>query len=217
MSYKKKPGTIDPNDTDPSIYYYDEVYDEMKEEENLPRGSGNKHSDNKESHVSKYTQGLLQTAELRKKEKDLRKLKRYTRDRIEAQEEGNILEEDIYITPAYKEKLEELGQLEKERQNRLEQEQNNTMNFLKKMPSKKNDPTKRRELDRDEPTTSKSVHTADQNVDCDKNMISCRPHKARPRSKHERRAYLRDVLAKRTVGQVYVEALDRYIKRKAGV
>ncbi|KAI9291800.1 hypothetical protein K502DRAFT_282735, partial [Neoconidiobolus thromboides FSU 785] len=95
-------------DVDPTAYEYDEVYDQMKDNEkkylDLMKGT----DDNK----PKYIQGLLKTAELRK------------RDRLRA--EGRLVEKEKereselykgkeeFVTTAYKQQQEELKRLEKE-------------------------------------------------------------------------------------------------------
>ncbi|XP_014234366.1 nuclear speckle splicing regulatory protein 1 [Trichogramma pretiosum] len=84
---------------DPTIFQYDEVYDEIekaKEEEKAHYKVDNK---------PKYIQNLLKSAELRKKEQELRK-DRIIQKEIEA-EDNMFPDKERFVTSSYKAKLEE--------------------------------------------------------------------------------------------------------------
>ena len=94
---------------DPTIFQYDEVYDEMeptKEEEKSVK---------KEEKKANYIENLLKPADLRKKEQELRK-ERVVQKEIEA-EEAMFSDKERYITSSYKKKLEEMKQFEEEQKN----------------------------------------------------------------------------------------------------
>jgi len=99
---------------DPTIYQYDEVYDDM--ERNKNQSEINKQKEKK----PKYIQNLLQTAERRKKEQEYR-IGRMVQKEREA--EGDMYaDKESFITSAYKAKLEEFKKMEEEedRMSRLE-------------------------------------------------------------------------------------------------
>lgn len=219
MSFNKKPKTINPDEVDPSVYYYDEVYDEMKDEEKpKTKESSQKSRDG----GSKYIQGLKETAELRKTEKELRKFRKYARDREEARADGDLSDEDVYITDAYKQKLKEMKKLEEEKLRRLEMEKDNTMNFMKR-PRVEKDCTENSRHILAKPGTSKETKHDEVKVSTHPDELpdsptvdsEHKPTKRRPRTIEERREYLREVLTKRTTGVVLDEAVERYIQRKA--
>lgn len=224
MSFNKKPKTIDPNEVDPSVYYYDEVYDEMKDED---AKVGAQHQSKDTKKVSKYIEGLKQTAEIRKAEKELRKFKRYASDRRRAEADGDISDEDVYITSAYKKKLDEFKKLEEEKRRQLDLEKDNTMNFLKTQPKSvieqvqaptKSDPSRTSDESPIEIQSSSKDRT-DKISDGDSfNEGSSKSSKRkRPRTIDERREYLREILAKRTIGTIFNQAVERYHIRKASI
>jgi len=99
---------------DPTIYQYDEVYDDM--ERNKNQSEINKQKEKK----PKYIQNLLKTAERRKKEQEYR-IGRMVQKEREA--EGDMYaDKESFITSAYKAKLEEFKKIEEEedRMSRLE-------------------------------------------------------------------------------------------------
>lgn len=223
MAFTKKPKTINPDEVDPSVYYYDEIYDEMKDEEKQPAKNDASGSSRKEV-GSKYIKGLMETASLRKTEKELRKFKRFASDRDEAEKDDNFKDQDVYITSAYKKKLLEMKELEREKRRRLEAEKDRTMNFAKVSTpiSGDDDKNKRKELDRhgkDRITTETDPVSERVDVPVDSRQTSSpqerRVQVKKPRSFEERREYLRELLAKRTVGEAYDHAVDRYMSRKA--
>lgn len=102
-------------DEDPTIYQYDEVYDDLE------RGKGQVDSASKQKEKkSKYIQKLLNTADRRKKEQEHR-IERMVQKEREA--EGEMYaDKESFVTSAYRAKLEEFKQMEEEeaRMNRLE-------------------------------------------------------------------------------------------------
>jgi len=102
-------------DEDPTIYQYDEIYDDME------RGKGQLDGANKQKEKkSKYIQKLLKTAERRKKEQEHR-IERMVQKEREA--EGEMYaDKESFVTSAYRAKLEEFKKMEEEeaKMNRLE-------------------------------------------------------------------------------------------------
>lgn len=90
---------------DPTIYQYDEVYDD------LGKGQSDGASNQKEK-KSKYIQKLLKTAERRKKEQEHR-IERMVQKEREA--EGEMYaDKESFVTSAYRAKLEEFKKMEEE-------------------------------------------------------------------------------------------------------
>lgn len=216
MSLSRKPKTINPDDVDPSVYYYDEVYDDMKSEEKCEKIVDNSRKSDKQG--SKYIQGLLETAELRKNEKEIRKFKKYAKDREEAEADGVVSQSDVYITSAYKRKLEEINRLDKDRKRRIEHEEDRMLNTHKKLIST-------REVHSDKVTevdNDSGKHTSQENPTQGSSQqkeaeetFHERTPKRQLRTSQERKQYLREVLAKRTVGDKLKEAQERYEQRRA--
>ncbi|KYM95837.1 Coiled-coil domain-containing protein 55 [Cyphomyrmex costatus] len=100
---------------DPTIYQYDEVYDDLE------RGKGQVDGTSKQKEKkSKYIQKLLKTAERRKKEHEYR-IERMVQKEREA--EGEMYaDKESFVTSAYRTKLEEFKKMEEEeaKMNRLE-------------------------------------------------------------------------------------------------
>lgn len=99
---------------DPTIYQYDEVYDDIEGARNQVKAT--KIQEKK----PKYIQNLLQSAERRKKEQEHR-IERMVQKEREA--EGTMYaDKESFVTTAYRAKLEEFKQMEEEeaRMNRLE-------------------------------------------------------------------------------------------------
>ncbi|XP_011498462.1 PREDICTED: nuclear speckle splicing regulatory protein 1 [Ceratosolen solmsi marchali] len=93
----------------PTIFQYDEVYDEIertKEEDKCVKNVKQK---------AKYIDNLLKSADLRKKEQELRK-DRMIQKEIEA-EDAIFPDKERYVTSSYKAKLEEMKKFEEERKN----------------------------------------------------------------------------------------------------
>lgn len=102
-------------DEDPTIYQYDEVYDDLERS----KGQSDSVSKQKEK-KSKYIQKLLKTAERRKKEQEHR-IERMVQKEREA--EGEMYaDKESFVTSAYRAKLEEFKKMEEEeaKMNRLE-------------------------------------------------------------------------------------------------
>uniref|UniRef100_A0A131YNY6 Coiled-coil domain-containing protein 55 n=1 Tax=Rhipicephalus appendiculatus TaxID=34631 RepID=A0A131YNY6_RHIAP len=97
---------------DPSVFEYDEVYDDLK-----------KNKEEKKQEVTKdrkprYIEQLLKSAELRKKEGDRRTQRKIQKER---ETEGEAFgDKEAYVTSAYKRKMQEM-QEEEEREMRREQ------------------------------------------------------------------------------------------------
>ncbi|XP_050049922.3 nuclear speckle splicing regulatory protein 1 [Dermacentor andersoni] len=97
---------------DPSVFEYDEVYDDLK-----------KNKEEKKQEVTKdrkprYIEQLLKSAELRKREGDRRTQRKIQKER---ETEGEAFgDKEAYVTSAYKRKMQEM-QEEEEREMRQEQ------------------------------------------------------------------------------------------------
>lgn len=99
---------------DPTIYQYDEVYD------NMERSKSQLNVSKEKEKKPRYIQKLLKTAERRKKEQEHR-IERMVQKEREA--EGEMYaDKESFVTSAYKAKLEEFKKMEEEetRMNRLE-------------------------------------------------------------------------------------------------
>ncbi|KAJ8675785.1 hypothetical protein QAD02_011571 [Eretmocerus hayati] len=94
---------------DPTIYQYDEVYDDIE------RTKEEAKSATKVERKSKYIGNLLKSAELRKKEQELRK-DRMIQKEIEA-EDAMFADKERFVTSSYKAKLEEMRKFEEEQEN----------------------------------------------------------------------------------------------------
>lgn len=93
---------------DPSVFAYDEVYDDMKSE----AASGNQDKGTKKP---KYMDNLMKSAELRKREKERREEKTIQKER--EQEGDEFKDKEAFVTTAYKEKLKELRETEARERN----------------------------------------------------------------------------------------------------
>ncbi|KAL7007168.1 hypothetical protein EMMF5_003394 [Cystobasidiomycetes sp. EMM_F5] len=104
-------------EVDPSIFAYDEVYDNMKAAEAAAVQARKNAS---ESDKPKYVSGLLQAAETRKKDRIRAEDKLIERER---EKEGDEFQDkDAFVTQAYKEQQAELRRAEEEERIREEQE-----------------------------------------------------------------------------------------------
>ncbi|XP_053976039.1 nuclear speckle splicing regulatory protein 1 [Hylaeus anthracinus] len=99
---------------DPTIYQYDEVYDDMERTKSLLKEAKD------EKKKPKYIQNLLVAAERRKREQEHR-IERMVQKEREA-EGAMYADKESFVTSAYRAKLEEFKQLEEEesRMDRLE-------------------------------------------------------------------------------------------------
>jgi len=96
---------------DPTIFSYDEVYDNMKLAQSLAISERKKLKE-EEGDKPKYVSGLLKAAELRKKDRIRAEDKLIERER---EKEGeDFKDKDAFVTQAYKEQQEELRKLEEE-------------------------------------------------------------------------------------------------------
>lgn len=216
MSLSKKPKTINPDEVDPSVYYYDEVYDDMKNEER----PNDRQSNKAKPSGSKYIKNLIETAEQRKSEKEIRKFKKYARDREEAERDSHGGE--VYITSSYKKKLEEMKKLEDEKRKRIRMEQDRTMNIFTKHKDgtsgtdRPSSTSKHSKPSSDDPkseigTRPEPTAELDESKSTEK---SNKPKRMQLKTIEERRQYLREILAKRTVGKIYQDAVEKYKQRK---
>ncbi|CAD6263620.1 unnamed protein product [Miscanthus lutarioriparius] len=100
---------------DPSVYAYDELYDEMKEKEARPK------MQDKVVRESKYIAQLKEKAELRKREQDIIYERKLQKER--SKEDHLFGDKDKFVTSAYRKKLEEQQKwLEEERMRQLREE-----------------------------------------------------------------------------------------------
>lgn len=93
---------------DPSVFAYDEVYDNMKSE---ATGGGQ----GKEERKPKYMANLMKSADLRKREKERREEKMVQKER--EQEGDEFRDKEAFVTTAYKEKMKELRETEAREKN----------------------------------------------------------------------------------------------------
>ncbi|CAN6241680.1 unnamed protein product [Urochloa humidicola] len=100
---------------DPSVYAYDEVYDDMKEKEARPK------MQDKVVRQSKYIAQLKEKAEQRKREHDIVYERKLQKER--SKEDHLFGDKDKFVTSAYRKKLEEQQKwLEEERIRQLREE-----------------------------------------------------------------------------------------------
>lgn len=217
MSFRKKPKTVNPDDLDPSVFYYDEVYDDMKNKESADRERDEK-SRSQERQGSKYIQGLLESAELRKTEKEIRKFKRYAQDRKEAEEEGSLDQSEVYITEAYKKKLQEISRLDKNKSVKYKDTGNQSSDSHEKSLKRNN--CDDRGVNR--PNSSKrslspsegDVSGRFSEVQQPETETFVKKSERQLSTSEDRKHYLEEILAKRTVNDKFKEALSRYKQRK---
>ncbi|XP_057664164.1 nuclear speckle splicing regulatory protein 1 [Diorhabda carinulata] len=92
---------------DPTVYQYDEVYDEIEQKRNE-----SKLAKRDLEKKPKYINRLLAAAEKRKRENERRIERQVQKER---EEEGNKFQDkESFITPSYKKKLEEMRELEEQ-------------------------------------------------------------------------------------------------------
>uniref|UniRef100_K1PSC9 Coiled-coil domain-containing protein 55 n=1 Tax=Magallana gigas TaxID=29159 RepID=K1PSC9_MAGGI len=97
-------------EADPTVYEYDNIYDDLKAKKEEKDAALQQKKDKK----PKYIAGLLKAAEIRKKEDERRAEKKIQKER---EKEGNEFEDkEVFVTGAYKKKMQEIQeQEEKER------------------------------------------------------------------------------------------------------
>uniref|UniRef100_A0ACD5UQR8 Uncharacterized protein n=1 Tax=Avena sativa TaxID=4498 RepID=A0ACD5UQR8_AVESA len=100
---------------DPSVFAYDEVYDDMKEKAARPKMQA------KVVRQSKYIEALKEKAEQRKREQDIVYERKLHKER--SKEDHLFADKDKFVTSAYRKKLEEEKKwLEEERRRQLLEE-----------------------------------------------------------------------------------------------
>uniref|UniRef100_J3LY50 Nuclear speckle splicing regulatory protein 1 N-terminal domain-containing protein n=2 Tax=Oryza brachyantha TaxID=4533 RepID=J3LY50_ORYBR len=100
---------------DPSVFAYDEVYDEMKEKAARPK------MQDRVVRESKYIAALKEKAEQRKREQDIIYERKLQKER--SKEDHLYGDKDKFVTSAYRKKLEEERKwLEEEKQRQLQEE-----------------------------------------------------------------------------------------------
>ncbi|CEP14412.1 hypothetical protein [Parasitella parasitica] len=96
---------------DPNIFDYDAVYDDLKDAERKK-----KEAVKPSTKKAKYISGLLEMAEIRKRDRVLAEEKKIARER---EAEGDeFADKDVYVTEAFKKQKEELERIEKEEKER---------------------------------------------------------------------------------------------------
>lgn len=197
MSLPKKSTIKDDEDEDDSrVYCFDEDYEPVKDEEA-------KIKENKGKEPSKYIKGLLEAAELRKTENELRRFKKYAEDGDNG--------EEVFISTTYKRKLEDMKRLEEDKRRRLEHDKDNSMNFVKKFEAKlsKSNPDERNKEEE-----RKSEDMIEYRDETPTKQTQMNVPRKELKTKKERRDYLRKLLAKRTVGKILDDAIARYNERR---
>jgi coiled-coil domain-containing protein 55 len=91
---------------DPTVFEYDEVYEDMKKSREPSFG----HKKEEEKKKPKYITNLLKTAETRKREHERRSEKKIQKEREEEGQE--FKDKEAFVTSAYKEKLLEMEEAE---------------------------------------------------------------------------------------------------------
>ncbi|ODM90837.1 Nuclear speckle splicing regulatory protein 1 [Orchesella cincta] len=91
---------------DPTVFQYDELYDEMDKKRISNREEA------KGSQAPKYIQNLMKMAERRQRENE-RRIEKVAQKELE--KEGDLFKDkEAFVTGAYKRKMEELRRLEEE-------------------------------------------------------------------------------------------------------
>ncbi|KAI8068855.1 coiled-coil domain-containing protein 55-domain containing protein [Thamnidium elegans] len=96
---------------DPNIFDYDAVYDDLKEVEKKK-----KEAVKPTTKKAKYITGLLEMAEIRKRDRVLAEEKKVARER--AEEGDEFADKDVFVTEAFKKQKEELERIEREEKER---------------------------------------------------------------------------------------------------
>lgn len=212
----RKPKTVNPDEIDPSVYYYDEVYDDMKKEEASEKEATETKS-HKTKRESKYIQGLIETANQRKSDNEIRKFKRYAREREDAEEQGQLDGVEVIVTSAYRRKLDEIDKLNAEKKQRLDKEKSRELNFTS---SKRESKSKEERSGKDDikinHSSSSRAETESETQPLARVSLDFPGRSARHKTMDERRQLLRTILTKRTIGAVFDAAVARYKERKDG-
>ncbi|KAI9249294.1 coiled-coil domain-containing protein 55-domain containing protein [Sporodiniella umbellata] len=99
---------------DPNIFDYDAVYDDLKAAEKKKKDANKEPKEKK----AKYIKGLLEMAEIRKRDRLLAEEKKVARERAEEGEE--FADREVFVTETFKKQKEELERIEKEEKEREE-------------------------------------------------------------------------------------------------
>lgn len=195
MGDRRKPGKINVEEIDPSVYYYDEVYEEDKQGVSaiIDQTKKNAHNQNL---GSKYITKIRDEADLRKTEREIRKFKRYAKDSLNR--DGD---EEILVSSSYKKRLAEIEQIKKSLKRDSKTESTEEISSTSYAKEKKTASNASRETD----LANKSPTPPPSQEPIKKKLITHR----------EKKEYLRKLLAKRTVGKVYLDAINSYKQRKA--
>lgn len=226
---------------DPSIFEYDEVYDEIKKDEREAKTS------EEPKKQSKYIQSLLKTAERRKREQERRIIRKAQREIEEDKDQYG--ETETFITSSYKEKLKEMRELEEKEKMEIALEEamdvkkqkdlsgfykyflNNTLctdNSKKKssegtskdksVPSSKKQMTEKPEkVPSQETVLPEALHTenaATSNLE-DKQEATDEKNFENLEPKISKEEQLKKIFEKRTVGEVFNEAVQRFKQRQS--
>ncbi|CEI92342.1 hypothetical protein RMCBS344292_06603 [Rhizopus microsporus] len=99
---------------DPNIFDYDAVYDDLKEAERKQKEATKGPQEKK----ARYIKGLLEMAEIRKRDRLLAEEKKFAREREAEGEE--FADKEVFITESFKKQKEELERIEREEREREE-------------------------------------------------------------------------------------------------
>ncbi|KAJ2232491.1 hypothetical protein IWW45_004920 [Coemansia sp. RSA 485] len=117
ISACKKASSTDQIDTDPSVYAYDEVYDEINSARNRIKNQRSKRDDLK----PKYMEKLIETAKQRQIQNEVVRERLLTKER---QREGEqFADKEVFVTDGYKKQKEMRQKLVEEEELREQQQQ----------------------------------------------------------------------------------------------
>ncbi|KAL3858070.1 hypothetical protein ACJMK2_012685 [Sinanodonta woodiana] len=102
---------------DPTVYDYDGVYDKIQEEK---AKNDNRVSTSKSENKPRYIEGLLKASEKHKREEERRQEKKVQKEREKEGEE--FQDKDVFVTTAYKKKMQEIQELEEQERREAEME-----------------------------------------------------------------------------------------------
>ncbi|ODM89556.1 Nuclear speckle splicing regulatory protein 1 [Orchesella cincta] len=220
---------------DPTVFQYDEHYDEMDKKRTLKREEA------KGSRAPKYIQNLMKTAERRQRENE-RRIEKAAQKELE--KEGDFFKDkESFVTGAYKRKMEELRKLEEEekREDALDEmadvsKQKDLSGFYRHLyrqtlpddhggkleggavktkerrrddhdDFKRRDERRRRSKERRASLRSPVKETSRREGSTAENVVTQAPPEAVKLGEHP-------IWKKRTVGEALAAALERYFQRK---
>ncbi|KAK3595797.1 hypothetical protein CHS0354_025435 [Potamilus streckersoni] len=102
---------------DPTVYDYDGVYDKIQEEK---AKNDDRVSTSRSENKPRYIEGLLKAAEKHKREEERRQEKKVQKEREKEGEE--FQDKDVFVTTAYKKKMQEMQELEEQERREAEME-----------------------------------------------------------------------------------------------